>query len=293
MITRARAALLLLGLALAGCTQVPKPFQPADKGDNDLLKLPSHTGVAVAPVTGDVPGDGTALARAMAEALQTRNLPATVGSGNAQTRWLLGTVQRNGAADGRRVGLRLTWELYGPGGERLGDVRQTRTVPERALRHPKGEAMTRLLGPAAREVAAMIQGPAPDTAALPGYPRGTRLVVGEIRGAPGAATRALAQALAQRLRRRDLPVSDRAKPGDVVIEGRLRLGESNGTNRPMELTWILQRAGETGRMGDLRQANRVPDSAVEKGWDRLAGLVTRAALPGVLQVIRAKAPGDQ
>jgi hypothetical protein len=292
MMKRAVAALVAVGVALASCTQLPRPFQPTDKGDNDLLKLPSHTGVAVAPVTGDVPDDGTALARAMAEALQTRNLPATVGSGNAQTRWLLGSVQRGAAQDGD-VRLTQTWELYGSGGERLGETTRTGAVPREALARANGTTLTRFVAPAAREVAGMIQGTTPATGQLPGYPDGTRLVVGEIRGEPGAATRALAQALAQRLRQRDLPISDRAQPGDVVIEGRLELGESNGTNRPMQLVWILQREGESRRMGDLRQANRVPDSAIQTGWDRLASLVTQAAVPGVLQVIRAKAPGGQ
>ena len=299
MRVRAAAALLLAGLALAGCTPLPKPFQPVGKGDNDLLKLPAHTGVAVAPVTGDVPGDGTALARAMAKALRRQNLPATVGSGNAQTRWLLGNVARANAADGdgdddgESVRLTFTWELYDPKGERVGRVTRTHDVASPPWTAANGAALGRLVQPAAGKIAGMIQGTAPATGDLPGYPEGTRLVVGEIRGEPAAATRALAQALAQRLRQRDLPLSDRAKPGDVVIEGRLQLGASNGTDRPMELVWILQRAGESGRMGDLRQANRVPDSAVEKGWDRLAGLVTRAAVPGVLQVIRAKAPGGK
>lgn len=293
MRARAAAALIGLGLVLAGCTQLPKPFQPADKGDNDLLRLPSHTGVAVAPVTGDVPDDGTALARAMAKSLRRRNLPATVGSGNAQTRWLLGNVTRTTAAGDGGARLDVTWELYGPNGDRVGTVERTHDLQGDAWPNPADGALDRLVRPAAGKVAAMIQGVAPATGELPGYPEGTRLVVGEIRGEPGAATRALAQALARRLRQRDLPISDRATSGDVVIEGRLDLGESNGTNRPMELVWILRRAGETGRMGDLRQANRVPDTAVREGWDRLAGLVTRAALPGVLQVIRAKAPGGQ
>jgi hypothetical protein len=96
--------------------------------------------------------------------------------------------------------------------------------------------------------------------------------------------------MAAQLRRRDLPLADRARPGDVVVSGDLSLGESNGTNRPLELVWSLRREGAEGTMGDLRQANRVPDSEIARGWSRLSRLITRAAAPGVLQVLRANAP---
>ncbi len=287
------AACLAVLLAVTGCTQLPRPFQPVDKGGNALLRLPDRTGVAISPVTGAVPGDGQALAGAMAEALRTRNIPTSVGSGNSQTRWLLGHVDRRDgdAANGAALPLRLTWELYDADGERLGTVEHTRRVPDRAWRAGESGALGRAVRPAAAELAAMIQGRSGETAALPGYPEGTRVIVGNIRGEPDAAGRALAQAMASRLRQRDLPVADRAQPGDVVIDGELSLGESNGTNRPLELVWIVRRAGSEGRMGDLRQANRVADARIRRGWDRLAGLIARAATPGVLRVIEAKAPG--
>lgn len=287
---RPTAVLAIVALALAGCTQLPRPFQPASKGDNELLELPDHTGVTVAPITGDVPDDGTALAAAMASALRKQNLPASVGSGNRATRWLLGTVRRRDSTRADGVRLALTWELYDRSGARVGTAEQTGTVAAAAWRAGRRDALARLVRPAAHRVAAMIQGRSPSTGSLPGYADGTRLVVGEIRGEPGEAARALAQALARRLRQRDLPLSDRAQPGDIVIEGRLTLGQSNGTNRPMTLVWILRREGESGRMGDLKQANRVPVTEIRKGWDRLAGLITRAAVPGVLKVIEAKAP---
>lgn len=288
---RAIAGLLALLLVAAGCTQLPRPFQPVDKGDNDLLRLPDQTGVAVSPVTGSVPGDGKALATAMAEALRTRNIPTNVGSGNSEAHWLLGHVTRraDSAANGA-ASLRVTWELYDAEGEPLARIARTHEVPAEAWRAGKADALNTVVRPAADEVAARIQRRTGKPAGLPGYPEGTRVIIGQIRGQPDAATRALAQAMASRLRQRDLPVADRAQPGDVVVEGNLSLGESNGTNRPLELVWILRREGEGGRMGDLRQANRVSDARIRRGWDQLAGLITRAAVPGVLQVIERKAP---
>lgn len=289
---RAIAGLLVLLVIATGCTQLPRPFQPVAKGDNALLRLPDQTGVVISPVTGAVPQNGQALARAMAEALRAHNIPTSVGSGNREARWLLGHVARQDgpASNGATRPLRVTWELYDAEGTRVASIEQTHSVPPEAWRAGESDAMSTVVRPAAGEVAARIQGRTGERAGLPGYPEGTRIVMGNIRGQPNAAARAMARAMAERLRQRDLPVADRAQAGDVVVEGQLSLGESNGTNRPLELLWILRREGESGRMGDLRQANRVADARIRRGWDRLAGLITRAAVPGVLQVIEAKAP---
>jgi hypothetical protein len=281
------------GLVLLGCTAAPRPFQPAKTVPNELLLLPDRAGITVSPLTGDVPDGGTALAKAMAEALRKQNIPATVGSGNRATRWLLGDVRtsaKNGAADDLTASL--TWELYGKDGEPLGDLRQSAALPAAAYRADAAKALGAQIRQAAGRIAGMVQGPRHGRVPLPGYPEGTRIVIGQISGEPGEAARALAKSMAAHLRRRDLPLADRAQPGDVVVSGELTLGESNGTNRPLELVWSLQRAGDDGQMGDLRQANRVPDAEIARGWSRLSRLIARAAAPGVLQVLRANAPAQ-
>lgn len=282
--------LLAFAMLMAGCADVPRPFQPARKGGNELLLLPDRTGIAVAPATGAVPDDGETLASAMAKALRQQNITAAVATGNTATRWLLAHVDRVEPADtAGRLDVRITWELYGADGEPVGSLARTRRIPATEWRAAEASKLAPLVQPSADRIAGMIQAQAPGGDRLAGYPPGTRIVMRDIQGRPERATRALAQAMARQLRRRDLPLADRPTAGDVVITGDFKLGESNGTDRPLELVWILKRAGESGRMGDLRQANRVPVSRIERGWGRLSDLIAQAAVPGVLQVLRARA----
>ncbi|RDD62649.1 hypothetical protein [Ferruginivarius sediminum] len=281
-------ALLLL---LAGCGQLPQPFKPATKGDNPLLLLPDRYGIAVAEPSGDVPGEPMALAEAMAKALRDQNVTASVASANLKARWLLADV------DAKRFNetvdeLRVTWELYDPGGELAGRHEQRARVHQAAWTAGDPEVLGRLARAVAPSIAAMVQGGEPRQSALPGYPHGTRIVVAPVVGQPGTAARALARAMAQRLRERGLPVADHAQEGDIVIEGRLALGAANGMTRPVEIVWVLRRHGDDAEMGDLRQANRVPQARIDEGWNPLADAIAAAALPGVLDVLTAKSGGS-
>jgi hypothetical protein len=87
------------------------------------------------------------------------------------------------------------------------------------------------------------------------------------------------------------PPFRRLEAGDIVIEGRLDLGALNGTARPVEIVWVLRREGAESSMGDLRQANRVPQARIDAGWPALADTIAGAATPGLLEIIRANA-GD-
>lgn len=276
--------------AVAACGQVPQPFKPESKDGNELLLLPDRHGIAVAEPTGDVPRAEMALAEAMAEALRKQNVTASAASANLRARWLLAEAETRPVSDTIST-LKLTWELYDPDSTLVGRHEQVMRVPTAPWRAGESELLARVAREAAPRVAAMIQEPQPVERRLPGYPPGTRVVVAPVVGAPGTAARALTQAMAQRLRERGLPVADHRQAGDIVIEGRLDLGGLNGTARPVEIVWILRREGAESSMGDLRQANRVPQARIDAGWPALADTIAGAATPGVLEIIRANA-GD-
>jgi hypothetical protein len=275
-------AALLLALALTGCGQLPRPFKPETKGDNQLLILPDRTGVAVGSVTGDLP-DGRAMAQAMAEALRRENVPATVAVGNRQVHWLLGTAEVT-ARGPDALTRRFVWELYDPEGQPVTTVTRRVRLPPEAWRTP--ETLERAAAEAAPELAAALQGPGPETGRLPGFPEGAEIAVDEVAGEPRTLARALTGAMAAQLRERGLPLTDRAGPGDVVLTGQvLTQAMASANSQRLQVTWTVTRQGESQPLGDLNQANAVPQAQLDAP-ERLAQTIAGAAVSGVLQVLR-------
>lgn len=280
---------------LAGCERLPRPFQSEAPGDNDLLMLPDRSGIAVAPATGDVPGDGTALGAAMAEQLRAENIPADLGVGNSQSRWLLVHVDSLAEpADGPRgLPLRIAWELFEADGTPLSSYEQRLTVSAGPWMRGQPELLDSIVEEAAPRIARWVQGPEAEEAKLPGYPPGTALAVPDVASEESGAGAALSRALRRTLDARGLPLVENAQPGDVVIEGRLDLGPKVGSLVPLELVWTVRRAGEDETIGDLRQANQVPERELARGWPRLSRLIVQAVTPEMLRVVEAGAPRQE
>jgi hypothetical protein len=148
------------------------------------------------------------------------------------------------------------------------------------------ETLQRAAAEAAPELAAALQGPAPETGGLPGFPDGTEIAIGEVTGRPLELARALTGAMAAQLRQRGLPLTDRPAPGDVVLNGQvLTQRRAGATGQRLQVTWTVTRQGESAALGDLNQANAVPQAQLDAP-DRLARRIAGAAVPGVLQVLR-------
>jgi len=279
-------ALLAAGLALAACGELPRPFQPAEKAGNPRLDLPDSEGVAVLPLTGLTPRGENRMAGAMAEALRAQNVPARVGSGSNDTRWLMGHAEHLGTE-----GVRLTWELYGDGGGLSGVHEHTVSITREAWRAGSPDRLGRIARRAAPRIAGLIQTRERETATgLDGFPPGTRIVVKPATGKPTKGARELAPAMAAALRAEGLPLADTAQPGDIVVTGRLGGEPLSGGARRIRIVWVVERKGRSEPLGDLDQANAVPESVLERGWPALSRRIARAAVPGLLRVLRAAAP---
>ena len=286
-----------LAVLLAACEQLPKPFQSDNPGGNSLLMLPDRGGIAVAPATGAVPDDGAALSAAMAKALRAENVPADVGVGSRESRWLLVHVEdeAQGGTSGSERRLRITWDLFEADGDPLFPHEHSVAVPPDAWESGDPALLEELVREAAPTIARQIQRAEAAEAKLPGYPPGTGLVVADVAGSDAQATAALTQAMRRALSLRGLPLAATAQPGDVVVEGRLELGDPMGSLIPIEIVWEVRREGsnqgQTGEaIGDLRQVNQIPESELAGGWPRLASLIVRAVTPDLVQVLEAGAP---
>jgi hypothetical protein len=109
--------------------------------------------VTVSGVTG-APGDGNqSLARAMASALRSENIPVTGASGRAFR--LAGSVQ---LADGapRQQSVTIEWSLTDPQGNARGSITQRNEVPRGALNGAWGETATASAAAAAKRVVELL-----------------------------------------------------------------------------------------------------------------------------------------
>jgi hypothetical protein len=293
---RAWLALALLVLLLVGCGPAPRPFQSDNPGANSLLLLPDRGGIAVARATGAVHDDGEALSIAMAEALRGENVPADLGTGNRESRWLLAHVERDeaqGAQGASERRLRIAWELFEADGSPLFSYEHRLAVSPVAWDRGDPALLENISTSAAPRIARQIQRAGAAEAKLPGYPPGTGLVVADVAGSDAKAATALTRSMRRMLDQRGLPLTETARPGDVVIAGRLDLRDPLGSLVPIEIVWQVRRAGRDGQagktIGDLRQANQLPESELAQGWPRLANLIVQAATPDLLRVLESGA----
>jgi len=82
-------------LSLAGCGELPRPFQPEYKGEENAKLMPvDRAGVVVRPVEGLPEPAATAFNTALIDALRHEDIAAMSGGGNAASLLLVGTADR-------------------------------------------------------------------------------------------------------------------------------------------------------------------------------------------------------
>ena len=142
---------------MAACGQLPRPFQPEDKSDNDLIHLPDGMGILVQPLSRDAPADPEAAAEVLAAALRARNLAASTRGQNGAARVLSGhaTILEKPEL---RDELLIYWELAAADGTRIGSHAQRSELPPGAWQAGDPETVNRVLGRSAAAIAAMVQG---------------------------------------------------------------------------------------------------------------------------------------
>lgn len=259
-----------MALALAGCGNLPRPFQPESKGETNPLLIPvDRAGVVVEPIAGLPDNDG--FAERLAEGLRNEGIVAMTGRGNASSIHLRGDAAA--VANG--------WDIY------------------LALSDPKGASMGALTwklspsptGGQATELAKAV--------ALVLYPDGPvplapkpSVSVGEVTGVPGDGGRALARALEFNLRRADVTLADAPDKATHVIVAAVTIAAPRGNppnqTRNVDVRWIV-RGADRQEVGQVRQTNDVPAGQVERNWSEIAYAVADAAVEGLTNLL-SRAP---
>ena len=280
-----RAAVAALCLtALTACGQLPRPFQAEDKAANELLHLSDRAGILVMPMAGDRPGAPGTLAEAMVARLRDLNVPASATRGNEESPVLYGrALVRPISADGEEA--LLFWELRDVDGRRRGMHSLRRELPKGSWWRADPELIAALAAAAAPKVAAMVQDPAVEMAAIPGFPR-ARLVVLPLDGAPGDSADSLIRALEAELLAAKLPVAERIAEDDLLVLGDVALGPARDGRQDVAVTWLVVSAREGTDLGEVAQRNRVPAGSLDGPWGPTARAIARGAAEGVMDLLK-------
>lgn len=275
------ALLALIACALvAACGNLPRPFQPDEKGEsNRLLILPDRGGVIVLPVAGLPEPIAVGLAERMADALRRENIPATTGEGNRASYQLEGETTID--ADGVPVA---SFELRDP---RSTLVKSHRVKLDRSVQGGAGLDLAAIARDAAPVLAAALQ---PEAVSPP--PPRLALRIGEVTGAPGDGGVALARSLGYALRRTGIKVAQTGDADSAVVHGAVTIVPRGPKLRSVAILWTVL-APDGTELGQVRQENDVTQDFIDRAWPEMASAVAEGAAEGLADLIDQMPPAQQ
>ncbi|NKD85467.1 hypothetical protein HEQ63_04635 [Haematospirillum jordaniae] len=270
------SALMLAGMILSACGDVPRPFSHVSGGaPAPLAMLPEAFGVAVPPVEGLPDLQGRQVAEDMVQALRVAGIPAFFAPHG------IGYTFR-GQAEERGVGA-ISWSLSGPDGA---DIKQVTQNPDQDCTRVVA-AVVPLLEREAGNPSAYGNGPSGGLGSVV-----LRVV---IRGLPDTQGRLLQRAMEVALRQDGIPVqqpSDVASPDSdlLTVTGTLshRPVSDKGNGKSLvRLVWHVEDSSGQSP-GTVTQENVVPDAALKTRFPALAVLIAQGGSAGVLDVLGSR-----
>ncbi|WP_417811492.1 hypothetical protein [Thalassospira alkalitolerans] len=323
MISPIRSFLLfiLIVAPLAGCGDLPRPFEGAGReGDPALLKLRDTNTVRV-EIGEDLPdGASVHLARAMARALRAHDIPAYSDSKLGGDFILRPNVQSR-LADGDAAFIDVTWVLMNPDGLAIDTARgagelqasqwfaQDPGGPEESdlavpqelvekIRTLQGQridptqlAYDELVRDPASRIAFLISGDRSDLAAAPVV----KIALIDFAGAPGDGNVVLARSAGALLRAKGIEVDNEIDDRSIILSATIEVKPvTRKTTSPLDqvlIDWVIMDPDGT-ELGQMAQNNVVPRGRLDERWGAVASIAAQAAvdaLEGALnQVARKK-----
>lgn len=277
-----RAILLLLPALLAGCGDLPRPFAGNPGATARRLSQPPPARLAVpAPTAALLPdAAGTALAAALAAALQAREVPAVAEPARAGD-WRLVT-----SAELRGADVVPTFTVQNPKGEAQGAT-QGAAVPGAGWAEATPQMMQQVASAAAPGIATLLT--SIEAARRQADPnslvnRPVRVFFKGVHGAPGDGNAALARQLRSQLPGLGPVVQDTDAGADYVLDCRVATERTPTNMLVVDIKWVLVDAN--GReAGAVSQLNEVPAGSLDHYWGDVAVAVVEQAAPGIRDVI--------
>lgn len=276
-------AILTVLLLLAGCVDLPRPFQGAPGATAMRLAQPPPARIAVIP---GAAADLAPYALAVAAALQDQEVPAVADAARpGDWRLQLSTEQRGGT-------IILTFSLIDPTGKEQGQE-QAAPIPSDAwkpdrpdtLKRVATEAAPRIVTLLARVEAARRQS---DPRSLTNRPR--RMAVTEVTGAPGDGDIVLARLMRDKLSERGQVIQESTIGVDFIVKAVISDTPVNPKTRRIEIIWRVTNA-RNEELGKIVQTNDVPAGTLDRYWGDVAVIVTEEAATAIRDMILTQTSG--
>ena len=270
---------LLALLALAACNSPPLPIM-GRTAPPAALSPPDSAGIYVLPAEHAPASAATALADAMAAALQKSDIPASARASNRDSYRLQPTATVT-PGTGSRETVGVEWRLRGADGKLVGSASSRLDVEAGAWQHGDDKLAAALAAPAAPVIAKLVESnlPLPQGQLMP------MVALRAVTGAPGDGDRSLTQAMSVALERSNLALATApADKEDFIVTGTVEVGAASGTQQQVRITWVLLRP-DGSEVGRVKQQNAVPAGSLDGAWGEVAYAVTSAAAPGVRRLI--------
>ncbi len=274
-----RIAGLAALLALAGCFPLPYSFQDQPKGEAARLIQPPPARLDV-NVTTSPPGGGSVFAKALAEALLAKEVPAEAIP-PAKGDWQL-QVRAAATAEG----VVPHYAILDPAGHEMAHL-DGAPIPAAAWAKGDPAALGAAAAAAAPEIADQLTGidvaqKLADPKSL--YHRVPEVAVLGVSGAPGDGNEALLRQMRLQLPQVGLLLTSDPASADFTIEGHVTEAPATAGNTRVEISWQMRdKAGHD--LGRIIQMNDVPTGSLDGAWGDVALVIAQQAALGFKEVV--------
>jgi hypothetical protein len=275
-------------LSFGACQPLPHPFaEDAPRRGAPILLLRDSASVTIAPIEGKPRATAEKLGPAMASALQEREIAASDKTASIGSYELIGRIQGMAPANGKAALVAL-WELRDASGQRLGERAEQVEASAGDWEAGDDDAVARLAGASAAQLAAIIQEESPTQAETGGRPR---LFIGSVAGAPGDGNESLSRAITELLKKQDLAiVTDPQAEADLVLDAEIAVAKPKAGKQNVKIVWHLRHKKGGGEIGTVRQENDVPTGLIDGAWGDVAYMVAVSAQAGVMELVARGLP---
>ena len=276
---------LMVSCVLTACQPLIQPFRPEEKSVSEVPFLVRDAGGIVVRVIDGLPEDAEpALVESLINGLGKLDIPATTLDNGVNRRSLmLDGYATATPIDATRLKVKIDW-IVSQEGRVVARPQTTAEVLASAWGGVGPQPYAMLGERAVDAIAAVVQDPTAVAAAGPDRVE-RHLVVAPISGAPGNGGAELFRAMTTTLRAARLPVAKEVDDQALVIAGSVQVSPPEGGRQKVEIVWLVR--DPSGReIAKLAQNNMVPAGQLDGDWSGIAPLITEAALPGLIDVLR-------